>query len=68
MVAKCDVEVDKQWRREDDARTLLNAQEIRMDKTRYASARKELAAIVERADREALAKRAQAKLEKAIKE
>ena len=59
---------EKKWQREDDAHTLLSAQEVRMDKVRYAAAKKELAAIVERADREALAKRTQAKLEKAIKE
>lgn len=67
-MAGCEPTTDKKWQVESDARTLLESQEIRMDKSRYARARKELATIVKRAQKEAAAKKAQAGLEKAIKE
>ena len=68
-MTKCDApEVDEKWQRENDARALLEAQEIRMDKTRYAAAKKELTAIVAKAQKEAAVKKAAAGLEKAIKE
>ena len=59
---------DRKWRIESDARSLLEAQEIRQDKTRYVAAKRELTAIVTRAKKEALAKEVGAKLEKAISE
>lgn len=59
---------DRKWQRESDARSLLEAQEIRQDKKRYTAAKKELAAIVQRAKKEALVKAVGAKLEKAISE
>lgn len=64
----CKPEVDKKWQAENDARTLLESQEIRMDQARYTRAQKELKAIVARAEKEAAAKKAAAGLEKAISE
>lgn len=59
---------DKKWKVESDARTLLEAQEIRADVKRYKAARKEIDALVARAQKEAAEKKAMAGLEKAIKE
>ena len=61
------VKQEAKWQREDDARTLARAEEIRADKKRSAGAVKEAGVMAKRADREAAAIRKVAGKKKAVK-